>query len=309
MHVGPILQPADNIYLLYAYEHMAPGFCTSLRTALLNGWQPIALSTSNGADLSIGREKNMVKIFLTDLFLASSEMTDNAVVLVVDAYDTWLQHSPQYVVALFQEIERQSLGDAVLFSAEKNCWPPGSHCEDLPESPLPVDTYGMPPDNSDKKYRRPKWLNSGGYIGRKKNVQQVLKRALETYQTDISDQELLGQIYHDQGMENLIQLDFSSVIFQSMSYAADDLIWVRDYMALMDGKVRPLNKFSGTQPVVVHFNGNKENALYSWRHLSPAINETLDIRTEYKEGNGKVVTYGETCKGKFAVDITQDNIW
>ena len=299
-----------NIHLFYAYEHLEPGFCASLRTALLNSWRPIVLSTSNGTQFSLGREKNMIKLFLMDLYLANSRISDNDIILVLDAYDTWLQHTPQHVVALFEEIERERLNDAVLFSAEKNCWPPNSHCEDFPQSFLPVDTYGTASNFSDKKYRRPRWLNSGGYIGRKRNVQRVLKRTLNSYEhEEISDQGLLARVYHDQGTDNLIQLDFSSIIFQSMAYSADDIIWVRDYMALMDGKIRPINKFSGTQPVVIHFNGDKKKVQYHWKYSNPAINETLDVRAEYMGVNGQVVTYEETCSGKYAAEMTTDKIW
>lgn len=106
------------------------------------------------------RARQMEKIYAVADYLDNLEdVKANDLVLLTDSLDTWFQLPPSILVQRYHTINARAnqllkakLGpsakyasQAVVFSAEKKCWPRSAEdmgCGGLPESPLPKDIYG-----------------------------------------------------------------------------------------------------------------------------------------------------------------------
>ena len=259
-----------------------------------------------------GQTTTMIKIYALEKYLAdySAHIPDTDVILMLDAFDTWLQQSPDYTLKLFLDHEaRLNLTNAVLFSAEKNCFPKNAYCDLVPESTLPADTYGT--ESSDDR-SRPRFLNSGAYIGRKKNVLSLLRRVIQHVgdRHNIIDQQVVVELYVDQHEpDKIIDLDFGSAFFNSMYQAVNDVVWIPDRHHHRDGIKRAVNKYTGTQPVCLHWNSPKNIINDYWKFIHPALNQTLAPDAAYIDEKGDSVLYIDVCAGEYAPTIDKDKIW
>ena len=295
---------------------MTSGFCATVRTALLHNWRPEVLDSNNMptvSDALEGQSKTMVKIFALEKYLTddSAHIADTDVIFLLDAFDTWLQQTPDFTLQLFlAEEARLNLGNAVLFSAEKNCFPRAYYCDYAPESSLPFDTYG-PDGDTTPELSRPRYLNSGGFIGRKKNVLNVLRQVIEHVgdRHNILDQAIVLEMYANQTNGEIIELDFPSYFFHSVHKAVDDMVWMPDRLRNNDGVKRVINKYSGTQPVCLHWNGRKEIMNNYWKFVHPAINQSMPAEATYMDEMGQSVRYEDVCVGELAPTIEKNKIW
>lgn len=125
---------------------------------------------------------------------------------MIDAYDIWFQLRPEVLISRYRSINakanerlRQRLGRAIenegieqtiVFGAGKRCAPNQIHtvaCYPVPDSPVPMDTYG---NNTDKpvgrnRYtnHRQRYLNSGYIIGPVRDMRKMFERANKTLAT------------------------------------------------------------------------------------------------------------------------------
>lgn len=139
-------------------------------------------------------------------------------VLVLDAYDTWLQLPPSVLVSRYHSIIRAAdtrlalkhgmtatgITHRVVFAADKRCSPNdplGPSCLLQPESPLRADLYG-PQTDTEEGYEsgssfRPRYLNSGLVMGPAADLQRIFSRARDKFmfQKFGSDQSLFHIIH------------------------------------------------------------------------------------------------------------------
>ncbi|KAL9638360.1 MAG: hypothetical protein Q9164_001610 [Protoblastenia rupestris] len=156
--------------------------------------------------------------------------SDEDLVVVVDAMDSWFQLSPQILIDRYfainsraQELIDNEFGNgahsegfnqSIVFSTQKECWPGSPRnltCYTAPESLLPDNIYGPETDtnagddagNPFLKFRA-RYLNSGLAMGPVGRLRQVYERAIE-YAKDRpaydSDQLIISKIFaHQQYM-------------------------------------------------------------------------------------------------------------
>lgn len=183
------------------------------------------------------RESQLAKITATLEYLdasarrdadKSTKLEDDDVVIVLDAYDVWFQLPPEVLLRRFhkanikanhrlreqwaKDAEHMPMQQTIVISAQKECWPAKAgfnlHCDDIPESTLPVDLYGDKTDHDDNSHHwvRPKYLNSGSIMGpvgdmRRfyRRVQQRMDRATaEGWLTTGGDQGVFGEVFGEQ---------------------------------------------------------------------------------------------------------------
>jgi len=157
------------------------------------------------------------------------------IVVFHDAYDVVFTRSAADIAAAVTQF---ALGERVLFSAERNCYP---------DSYL-VDQY----DTCSSPYR---FLNAGCYAG---SVRAVLKmiddsHALE-FPLDENDQRVFTH-WHLKNKSRIV-LDTHCTVFQTLGYAEGDFEWEA-------GRIR--NRSTGSYPAIFHGNGYRDLAqILSW---------------------------------------------
>lgn len=152
-------------------------------------------------------------------------------VLIMDAYDVWIQLPPALLVRRWlaqNDAANRRIRDAwspdaedafpapvqsVILSTQKKCWPTkddggsDTHCDILPESTAREDLFGPNTDKPDGPlhHRRPRYINSGSMLGPARDAIRILRRAHEKVEASraaglnlFSDQGILGEILGEQ---------------------------------------------------------------------------------------------------------------
>ncbi|CAM1506084.1 Fc.00g057250.m01.CDS01 [Cosmosporella sp. VM-42] len=185
------------------------------------------------------------------------DVSEDDLVLLVDAYDIWFQLPPSVLIQRYHQLNREAdervrkqwedLGissefpippprQEIVITTAKDCFPDSNSGSDpkyehWPESPMPSDLYG---ENTDRvlstfdparKYKniRPRCVNSGMIMG----TIGALKRALERSQEKVNDVTMKGrQLWSDQAL-------IGEVMGEQEMYRE----WVRSLGASWDGLV------------------------------------------------------------------------
>lgn len=154
------------------------------------------------------------------------EQSDNELAVIVDGYDIWFQLRPSALIERYHAINRRAnqrirhrlgsgaelerIGQSVIFSSQKRCWPAGEDdpaCFAVPFSDLPADIYGPMTDqdigdegNPYVKFRQ-RFLNSGMVMGPVGQLRSIFEKALEKANADSnigSDQGVFASIFGEQ---------------------------------------------------------------------------------------------------------------
>lgn len=161
-----------------------------------------------------GMKVNLLKDYL-------NSFTDTStLILFTDSYDVVFNQGPEELVQKYRNI----YGDAIVFTAEKTCWPDDSLSSLYPDS----------------KYDY-KYLNSGGFIG---SVEQL--RQLTISDCDDSDDDQLYYTLKFLNGEGVV-LDYNLELFQTLNISESDI------MVSKSGLV--YNKYTSSRPSVIHANG------------------------------------------------------
>lgn len=177
---------------------------------------------------------------------------DDALVCFVDAYDVLCMTHTEEIVAKFL-----SYGCRILLSAELNCYPERYQLlydyvyQELAPTVVPSTQF--------------RYVNSGGYIGYKKDLLHLLEwRSVEDIRTicrDGGDQVYFAEYFLEHVLESTpssnfpIQLDWNQEIFQSMYRVRfTEFSWYNGQRGR-----RFMNNVLGTTPCFVHFNGLNAN--------------------------------------------------
>ncbi len=168
---------------------------------------------------------------------------DADVVLVTDAYDTFVTPSIANVVEEFKYFDTP-----IMISGEKNCYPNAELA-----SVYPLWCSVCP------------YVNSGGFIGGRRAIMKALRRIARTTPDD--DQEGWTRYYLDRYYESCayprtcsgksIIIDYDCCIFQTMASAENDV-------ELRKGRF--YNRKTLTYPAVIHFNG-RSGGIQAWYDL------------------------------------------
>ena len=220
----------------------SPDLCKVVTSALAMGY-PMPVVVNWGANVhSTNGGSHLAKVKGTLAYLdelsntgASEEdrLSDNDLVLIVDPYDIWFQLPPEVLLHRYHEANawandrlakqwpdnagEMPMKQTIIVSSQKRCYPPPEtgfepHCDAVPDSPLPIDTYG-PNTDGDPAVNpggyhdiRPKFVNSGTIMGPVSDVRRYFRRVLAkmdemiaTYEVPISsDQGIFSEVFGEQ---------------------------------------------------------------------------------------------------------------
>lgn len=143
---------------------------------------------------------------------------------MLDANDIWLQLPPRVLLERYYNTNalanrrlsscaQVTLQQTIIVSAQKGCVAPRNfvsdmHCEDVPQSTLPSNVYGLLTDYKIAKapFERPRFLNSGSFIGPAGDMLRLFARVQQRMQEEIErdlpetagDQGIFAEIFGEQ---------------------------------------------------------------------------------------------------------------
>ena len=229
---SPFNAANPKFHLLLPATASNVNFCKLLLSAAITGYPNPILLGWEGYGQYNGSESHLFKISETLTYLNRlPKSADEDLVLILDAYDTWLQLPPdvlieRYYVALEKGNARlkaegiygvehggAEIKQSILFGPDKTCWPDDERraaCWAVPESTLPADAFG-PGTDTWVVPNRPRWLNSGTIMGPAKDMREmfnatmnVLRRKFdEGYEFKTSDQFYFQEMWTEQEIRRL----------------------------------------------------------------------------------------------------------
>jgi hypothetical protein len=179
---------------------------------------------------------------------------DEDVVCFIDAYDVLINSNAYEILDKFI-----SYNCRLLIGAELNCFPTDytARMDDV------ANILCLPTRN--------KYINSGGYIGYKKNIQTMLtwksKQEIEYICSNGGDQTYFIEYYLHNYMKESILLDSASKIFQNMHLIS----WKE--VDFRGGRV--YNNVLKTYPCFVHFNGGVWQTQTPGENIMPVFVEKI----------------------------------
>jgi hypothetical protein len=244
-----------RLHLVLPLDQNAHGTrsCMVLASALINGYKPLVINWHDSKEHNAG-EHQIAKVHgMLDFLRRDDSYFDSAddLVMMVDALDAWFQLPPSILISRYR-----NAGNEVVIGAGMGCWPNKQDtpaCTGIPESPLPVGTFGM--KDGKEVIERPKHANSGLVIAPRARLRQFyeeLARAFDLPRDDIA--------VSDQGPFNDFLLDGKLTL--DYSYR---LIWNNGGNAKSG---IPIN--TGNPAVVGLDRNNPETGLIPW-HLLPSL--------------------------------------
>lgn len=152
----------------------------------------------------------------------TSKLNENDLVLMLDAYDVWLQLPPEVLVRRYFAANRRAddalaighdhLADVdlprqtIIAAAQKRCYAPHSemtnlHCRKLPESTLSANVFGFLTDSTffSYEYTRPRYLNSGSFMGPAGDLRRYFQRVNDRMEEYLARSPTSEQLSGDQG--------------------------------------------------------------------------------------------------------------
>lgn len=168
-----------QLHLLLPATATNLNLCKLLLSATITGYPTPTLLGWEGHGQYNGTESHLFKISETLAYLDNLPASaDDDLVLVLDAYDVWLQLPPDVLIKrYFSAIDKANarlkregihgvehggavVKQSILFGPDKTCWPDDERraaCWAVPESSLPKDIFG-PATDTWMVPNRPRWL-------------------------------------------------------------------------------------------------------------------------------------------------------
>ena len=223
----------------------------------------------------------------------TSNLNNNDIILFTDAYDVLFTDEPHIIKQKYLEFN-----SSIVFSAECGCWP------HIMDGRICFDKYPMSPT----PYR---YLNSGAWIGRAKQAQNMLNYVMIQAGANFAnanDQKLMGDIYIEGKYD--IKLDFYSKIFQSMHMTLDKPLPYCDPTKhiKLNKHNNFINTLTNTKPAIYHFNGGgkrvhlsmeksiwyKKNSLYNTKIIIDDLKKHL-ISVPLKNDKNRKISFNDLC--------------
>ena len=184
--ISPSTTTNPKFHLLLPATGSNVDLCKLLLSATITGYpNPILLGWQGHGQYN-GSESHLFKISETLAYLNGlPPSADNDLVLVLDAYDIWLQLRPDVLIKRYHtaiekanaRLKREGIHgidhagaiikQRILFGPDKTCWPDDERraaCWAAPNSTLAGHVFG-PATDSWMVPNRPRWLNSGTIMG------------------------------------------------------------------------------------------------------------------------------------------------
>jgi len=237
---GAVEHIADRqrVNLVTYMNEVSPLFGFLQVTAAAHGLHPRILGYGDQAwwPEGLGAKINALRHFVR------SEITDEELVLFVDAFDVLVFAGRAEIASRFEELERQQ-NRSLFFNAEKVCFPPFDDIctEDYPESEFPQWRY----------------LNSGAFIGRGAALKRMLKDPVDDIMPG-SDQAFYQRYFRY--FPERVGLDTHCQLLCATQGVGDS------WGIVLQGS-RMENRVTGSVPGVVHFVSNAHWA--QWREGRP----------------------------------------
>lgn len=229
--LGKSMTAADRKLILVLPAHeSSPDLCKVVASAVALGYPaPIIINWQD--DPNAGGQSHLKKVsgmvdFLqwatTDSDDESDRLNEQDLVLMMDAHDVWLQLPPNVLLRRYLEINEQAnariraehglvdnnmMEQTIVVSAQKGCIAPRNimsdlNCQSVPESTLPDDVYGTFTDSRFTKiaYNRPRYLNSGSFLGPAGDMLRYFKRVEERMNQHLAAVDSWRDLDGDQGL-------------------------------------------------------------------------------------------------------------
>jgi hypothetical protein len=172
---------------------------------------------------------------------------DNDIICFIDAYDVLFNDTSENIIRKFYDFSCN-----IVFSSEINCYPY-----------INKETYEKSSHfSNDSPF---KYLNSGGFIGYKKNIMEMLLwknfDEIKSICKNGGDQNYFTKYYLEFRNSSNIKLDFYQKIFQSMCSINYNKIF-----NCKKGKI--FNNLYNHYPSILHFNGFEDMSIKKIKHLN-----------------------------------------
>lgn len=203
--------------------------CKLIGSGTILGYPAPSLLGWEGRGRWNGSESHLFKLSETLFYLNTlRKEQDDDLVLLLDAFDIWLQLPPHVLIARYNRaiakeneiLRRDGLLDrpapdgtpirnTILFGVDKFCWPQNGEvipCWAAPNSSLPDDIFGPGTDGGEDVKLRPRFLNSGSIMGPVKDIRNLFRTTIEQIDLEwdddfihkTSDQHYLSILWGDQ---------------------------------------------------------------------------------------------------------------
>ncbi|TKA26180.1 hypothetical protein B0A50_04677 [Salinomyces thailandicus] len=219
--VLPVNEPSNDLCRLVA-SAVALGY----PAPVIVNWNEQYQNDENGLGPSHLSKVTGVHDFLSwatgDDVSDGERLAEDDLVLVMDAQDIWMQLGPDVLLQRYYSVNaraNQRLADkygsasaalmkqTTIVSAQKGCVAPRNrisnlNCDAVPQSPLPADVYGLFTDTAfmHGKYLRPRYVNSGGFMGPAGDMRRYFQRVRERMDEHILDIRSWEDLGGDQGI-------------------------------------------------------------------------------------------------------------
>lgn len=152
----------------------------------------------------------------------ADKLGEDDLVLMLDAHDVWLQLPPSVLIERYfatnERANQRLLHDhphlssemplqTIIASSQKRCNAPRNifsdlNCNSVPESPLPDNVYGFFTDSvfADAHYDRPRYLNSGSFMGPAGDMRAYFQRVNDRMTEYLSQVQKEDDLSGDQGI-------------------------------------------------------------------------------------------------------------
>ncbi|KIL92997.1 hypothetical protein FAVG1_04178 [Fusarium avenaceum] len=143
-------------------------------------------------------------------------------VLMLDAHDIWLQLPPSVMMHRYYSsneranrriaeeygfFDKDTMQQTIVIAAQKGCIAPRDkisnlYCHDVPDSTLPEDVFGFFTDYTVSKYKymRPKFVNSGSFMGPAGDMRRYFQRVKDRMDQDLLEVRSSEDLAGDQGI-------------------------------------------------------------------------------------------------------------
>lgn len=172
---------------------------------------------------------------------------DNKLIIMCDTFDLFPIAGKEEIIAKFKQLAKPG---QILFTSEVFCWPDESLAERHPISLIL--------NSSDKAINKYKFLNSGGIMGYRDDIYNLITDTDAGTNNSSTDSFIIRDNDDDQLFftrkylkmigepSNKIVLDTKCEVFQAVNGCSDDLVIHRN---------RIYNKYTDSYPIFIHGNG------------------------------------------------------
>ncbi|KAF4439484.1 hypothetical protein F53441_12591 [Fusarium austroafricanum] len=152
----------------------------------------------------------------------AEKLGEDDLMLMLDAHDIWLQLPPSVMMHRYYSsneranrriteeygfFDKELMQQTIVAAAQKGCIAPRDkisnlYCNDVPESTLPDNVFGFFTDYTVSRYKyvRPKYVNSGSFMGPAGDMRRYFQRVKDRMDQDLLEVRSNEDLAGDQGI-------------------------------------------------------------------------------------------------------------